>query len=438
MSGAWIALLLRLASIALVAAFFGAFLGASAGLALVSAGLVGLLVVQAKHLSRLQHWLRRPGEREIPDAWGIWGDVFVALYRLMRREEKAREQIGAELELFRGAAQALTDGVVLLDGDGHILWCNPMAERHFAIDGQRDGGLLFTNLVRQPRFAEYIANGGEAPFMHRPAHTPGQVLSIEAIPFGGGQRKLVLSFDVTQIERADTMRRDFVANVSHEMRTPLTVIHGFLEHLTDDPPIEPAAARRQLQLIEEQSERMLRLVDDLLTLSRLESDDNPMREERVDVPQLLDSILADGRSLSGGRHSLTLSACPSWLKASREELRSAFGNLVSNAVRYTPEGGAIEIVWEIVDGNGVLRVRDTGIGIAAEHIPRLTERFYRVDRGRSRETGGTGLGLAILKHVLLRHQASLDIQSAPGSGSSFMAVFPPWRLIEHVPEPAHA
>jgi len=269
---------------------------------------------------------------------------------------------------------------------------------------------------------------------YRPAHNPGQLLSLKAIPFSDG-RKLLVSFDITQIDRADTTRRDFIANVSHELRTPLTVIHGFLEHMSAAPVMPAEQARRHIGLMVQQSDRMLKLVDDLLMLSRLEGGDNPQREERVDICALLHTLAEDARALSLGQHQIEVKVAEGSAVTGRsDELRSAFGNLVSNAVRYTPKGGRITLSWHTdAQGGGIFGVLDSGIGIAAEHIPRLTERFYRVDRGRSRETGGTGLGLAIVKHVILRHQATLEIHSELGVGSEFRVVFPPWRSIVDAP-----
>jgi len=400
------------------------------GLAFVIAGLLLMVVGHTGYLSRLQRWLKSPEGVEVPEARGAWGNIFVDLYRMLRRGEKARSRILAELELFRQACSALPDGVVFLDAQGHIVWCNGMAEQHLGINNERDTGLVLTHFIRQPGFATFFANSDiGATFTYQPPHNPGMTLSLEVIPFEGN-RKLVISFDITQIERADTIRRDFVANVSHELRTPLTVIGGFLEHLTSDESLQDETLRLQLALMDNQTHRMLRLVDDLLTLSRLEAADSLPFEDAVDPRELLALALEEGRSLSHGRHSLSMEVGAGKLKAAREELRTAYTNLVSNAVRYTPEGGAIVLRWRVTeDGEGVLSVEDSGIGIAEEHVPRLTERFYRVDRGRSQETGGTGLGLAIVKHVLLRHQASLEINSQAGVGSTFSAVFPAWRVL---------
>jgi two-component system phosphate regulon sensor histidine kinase PhoR len=237
-----------------------------------------------------------------------------------------------------------------------------------------------------------------------------------------------MSRDVTQAERLDAMRRDFVANVSHELRTPLTVVNGFLETLLDAQPPLDEIRQRHLQLMHEQATRMNRLVEDLLMLSRLEAEETPLVDDDVDMPALVAELEAEARVLSAGRHEVLSAAEPIRARGSRDELRSAFGNLVSNAIRYTPSGGRIALAWRAHDDGAAFEVQDSGIGIAAEHLPRLTERFYRVDRSRSRETGGTGLGLAIVKHVLMRHHGRLLVDSEAGQGSTFSAWLPAARL----------
>ena len=239
---------------------------------------------------------------------------------------------------------------------------------------------------------------------------------------------MLVSLDVTDARRVESMRSEFVANVSHELRTPLTVVSGFLEHFADDGAMNADQRQHFARLMSDQTARMLSLVDDLLTLSRLEAEDAPASEEDVDMADLLAQLLAEAKSLSEGRHRIEIACQGPTLRGNRKELHSAFGNLVSNAIRYTPAGGDIVIEWAVRRGAGVFAVRDSGVGIPAEHLPRLTERFYRVDRGRSRDTGGTGLGLAIVKHILLRHQAKLGIESQVGEGSTFRAEFPGWRL----------
>lgn len=428
MNSFWSPLLGKLAAILLFATVSGIWLGAHIGWAVGCAGLVLLLVLHTRNVARLARWLDRPEDREIPDAWGSWGAVYAGLHRLRRHELKKRGEIAAELAMFVQAAEALPDGMALLDKHDQLLWCNHMAQLHLGLRGADDYGLRVTNLVRAPQLAEFIGRvATRESFDHRPPHNPDQLLSIEVIPFGE-DRKLLMSFDVTMIERADTTRRDFIANVSHELRTPLTVIHGFLEHMNDGPIADTPEARRHLALMAQQSDRMLKLVDDLLMLSRLEGGDTPPREEWVQMPAVIETLAAEAQALSGGRHAVEAECDDTRLKGSREELRSAFGNLVSNAVRYTPEGGTVRLCWKTdAEGRGTFSVTDSGIGIAPAHIPRLSERFYRVDRGRSRETGGTGLGLAIVKHVLIRHQATLNIESTLGKGSTFSAVFPVWR-----------
>ena len=428
-SPVWFSLLLRLLGVALVGLFAGVLGGPVVGLSFVVAGLLLMVIRHTGYLSRLQRWLKSPEDIEVPEARGAWGNIFVELYRMLRRGEKARARILTELELFRQACSALPDGVVFLDSQGHIVWCNGMAEQHLGINNERDAGLVLPHFIRQPGFATFFANSESgSTFTYRPLHNPGMTLSLEVIPFEGN-RKLAISFDITQIERVDTIRRDFIANVSHELRTPLTVIGGFLEHMMSDEALRDEAIKRQITLMDNQARRMLRLVDDLLTLSRLEAADSLPYEDTVNPRELLELALEEGRGLSNGRHTFSLEAGSAELKGAREELRTAYSNLVSNAVRYTPKGGHIILRWRVTeDGKGMLSVEDNGIGIAEEHIPRLTERFYRVDRGRSQETGGTGLGLAIVKHVLLRHQATLEIHSKAGAGSTFSAVFPAWRM----------
>ncbi|HEY4998077.1 MAG TPA: phosphate regulon sensor histidine kinase PhoR, partial [Usitatibacter sp.] len=283
-------------------------------------------------------------------------------------------------------------------------------------------GTPLTHLVRIPEFLEYLEGGDYSqPIQVQPPYSSERVLSMQVVPYGEDQR-LVLSRDVTQFKQVERMRREFVANVSHELRTPLTVISGFLETLVDEK--DPQASRRYVGLMSEQAKRMERLVEDLLTLSSLESAPPPPLEERIEMAPLLERLGAEARALSGGRHHISIEADAGLdLLGSEKEITSAFGNLVSNAIRYTPEGGDVRLKWHGTAEGAAFDVEDTGIGIEAEHIPRLTERFYRVDRGRSRETGGTGLGLAIVKHALSRHGATLQVTSTPGEGSRFSARF---------------
>jgi two-component system phosphate regulon sensor histidine kinase PhoR len=438
MMSLWTSLTLKFAAVAMVAIAVGAWQGAIAAWVTACVGLLLLHVAHVRQLARLERWLKSPGTDDVPDAWGAWGLAFAGIYRALRQEVKKHEAVTRDLDLFIQAAQALPDGIAMLDSSDQLLWCNDTAATQLGLQLRTDYGLRITNIVRVARLAAFLQYARpDETLDYRPAHNPGQLLSLKAIPFSDG-RKLLVSFDVTQIERADTTRRDFIANVSHELRTPLTVIHGFLEHMNDAPPAPGDQTRRHIGMMAQQSNRMLKLVDDLLMLSRLEGGDNPPREESVDIHALAHALAEDARVLSAGRHTVELNVPEgATITGGAEELRSAFGNLVSNAVRYTPQNGSVTLAWRTDEqGHGVFSVADTGIGIAAEHIPRLTERFYRVDRGRSRETGGTGLGLAIVKHVLLRHQATLEIQSELGVGSEFRIVFPSWRSVVDAPVPA--
>jgi len=400
-----------------------------AALLVLGAVLAALLAAQWREAERLAHWLESPHNREIPDAEGLWGEIFAALYKLRREERAGREHLTGALERLRKAAGAMPDGVVLLDGRNAIEWLNGAAARHLGLDAVRDRGTPVAHLVRDPAFQDYVQRSDTRdPIVLRAPGDTGLLLSLVLIPYAEGGR-LLLSRDVSREERADATRRDFIANVSHELRTPLTVILGFLEPMAEDEKSAASPRARPLQLMNEQAQRMRRLVEDLLQLSRLEASRQPASEQPVAVSLLVASLAEEARALSAGRHTVVIECADISLRGDPDELRSAFGNLVSNAIRYTPTGGIVTLRWKAQNGGAVFEVEDTGIGIAAAHIPRLTERFYRVDRGRSSSTGGTGLGLAIARHVALRHEAKLEIESEPGQGSRFRLVFPASRTI---------
>lgn len=378
---------------------------------------------------RLSRWLENPDEVTPPDASGTWGDIFYRLERLQRRQRASRSQLSSALEQFEHAAQAVPDGMVILDGNERIEWCNPASRKYMGLDCERDQGQFIRYLMRQTDFLSFLdaADYSRRLVCKSPINRE-LTLSLQLVPFDEG-KKLLVARDITDLQRVDEMRRDFIANVSHELRTPLTVVGGFVETLADARDLPDAERQRYFDLMLDHTRRMQRLLDDLLILSRLESADHTLKDEAVNVPELARALAAEAESLSRGRHRVNLQIdSDAWLKGSLQEIRSALGNLVSNAVRYTPDGGEVTLAWRTHQGEGLFSVTDTGEGIATEHIPRLTERFYRVDRSRSRETGGTGLGLAIVKHVLTRHGARLDIQSAPGKGSTFSAIFPPARV----------
>ncbi|HXZ53581.1 MAG TPA: phosphate regulon sensor histidine kinase PhoR [Burkholderiales bacterium] len=403
--------------------------GAAWAWAAVAAVFVVRLLYHTRQLASFFSWLERPAAEALPVGAGLWEDVFARLHQRLKQRDEEHQGLVRALSRFRAAGRALPDGVVILDGDDHIEWSNPTAEQHFGIDARRDFGQAISNLVRQPDFVAYLgARRYAEPLMLRSARTDA-ALSVRVIEFGAEQ-KLLLSRDVTSEQRLETMRRDFVANVSHELKTPVTVLSGFVETLAD-PAISLSEAQRNrfLGLMRDQAQRMRRLIEDLLTLSALEASGAPDDEQEIEVAPLIEKLAEEARALSGARHRIATSVqADSRLKGSPKELTSAFSNLVSNAVRYTPEGGSIRLAWRLDGGRGIFSVEDSGIGIDARHIARLTERFYRVDSSRSRETGGTGLGLAIVKHALTRHQASLSVQSEPGRGSVFSAVFPASRV----------
>jgi two-component system phosphate regulon sensor histidine kinase PhoR len=388
---------------------------------------------------RALRWMRVDPPQGNPIQLGVWGDLLERAQRMLRRRD--REIIDCEKRLndFLAGLQASPNGVVLLDPQGHIEWCNQTAASHFGLDLRRDLQQTIGNLVRDPGFVAYLASCNFERELLMPGrdHTPGRPirLSVQLYPYGGG-RLLLLSRDVTAVEQADAMRRDFVANVSHEIRTPLTVLSGFVETLQT---LKLSAAERDhyLDLMAQQSDRMQSLVDDLLTLSRLEGSPPPGVEVWSSVPLLMRQLLQDGQALTQVINGTDQAVhdvhadCQfeGQIAGIAQELYSAMGNLVSNAIRYTPPGKRIDISFRPgLDGQAVFEVADSGPGISPEHLPRLTERFYRVDRSRSRETGGTGLGLAIVKHVAQRHGGSLAIESQMGKGSCFRMTFPASRL----------
>ena len=373
---------------------------------------------------------------------GVWGEASERVRRLLRAREQQTVQAEARLSEFLAAIQASPSGVVLLDDQGRIEWCNQTAAQHFGFDAQRDVMQHVGNLVRDPVFGAYLASWNYSREVVMNGHGgagPGgkgghmQRLSVQVHPYAGN-RRLLLSRDITALEQADAMRRDFVANVSHEIRTPLTVLAGFVETM-QNLPLTEAERSRYLALMAQQSQRMQTLVSDLLTLSRLEGSPPPPTSQWTGVRAMLTQCEEEARGLSQALfpakgHQIGVSGGDGLeLAGAVPELQSAMSNLFSNAVRYTPAGGRIDVAWRMLpDGRGEYSVRDTGPGIAEEHIPRLTERFYRVDRSRSRETGGTGLGLAIVKHVAQRHGGELRIESVLGSGSVFTLVFPATRV----------
>ena len=403
-------------------------LTALAGAAGVVLGVVVAVVWDAWRGQRLMNWLRGPQSGTAPRDSGFWGELAYRIERTLQKRDLTIRQEAQRLQQFLSAIEASPNGVMLLNTNDQIEWCNHAAADHFGLDPTRDRLQRVTNLVRSPAFNGYLHGAVFDEAVVFPAPAGHATLAVLARPYGEGQ-KLVLSQDITERERSEVMRRDFVANVSHEIRSPLTVLSGFVETMATLPLTEPERGR-VLTLMQQQTDRMQALVGDLLTLAQLEGSPRPGAERWLALAPLLHRALADAKGLSAGRHAITVeNGADLEVAVSEAELLSAVGNLLTNAVRYTPEGGAIVLRWrQRVDGAGLIEVRDSGIGIAREHLPRLTERFYRVDGSRSRDTGGTGLGLSIVKHVMQRHGGEVTVDSEPGKGSVFGLVLPALRV----------
>ncbi|MES2760482.1 MAG: phosphate regulon sensor histidine kinase PhoR, partial [Pseudomonadota bacterium] len=399
----WVPALLRLTLMFVIAGVCWWIAGPIAGLAVALLLILAQVFLQLSYLSQLGAWLDDSHNAKLPDGWGAWTDVFARLYRLRRDDDRSQKELSEWLARFRQAMHLLPDGVAIMDDVLFLEWCNPAAERHLGLTLERDRGMRVTNLVRHPDFIDYIVLGRyEQPLT---LSLRDRKLICQIIPFEN-RRQILVTHDATESARIEEMRRDFIANASHELRTPLTVIVGFLEIASGTPDLDPATRMAHLKLMTEQGHRMQRLIEDMLTLSRLESVDYPMRAEPVAIAPLVEDVLQEARALSGGQHEVSARVDGPDIQGSPEELRSAFANLASNAVRYTPAGGKVQLSWTDTPAGPQFIVSDTGIGIDQHHIARLTERFYRVDKSRSRETQGTGLGLAIVKHVLLRHHAT--------------------------------
>lgn len=403
----------------------------------------GLLIYLANHifwLNQLQTWFKKPDLKTIPDGYGLWEGLFNLLLKYERNNKYNQTQLNASLERFNLATSAMPDGLVILGSSNEIEWCTANAEKQLGLLLSTDKNLPVVNLIRDSGFIAYLYNEKyEDPFKLKSWRNPELVLDLQLIALGNNQ-KLLISRDMTQLEKVDVMRRDFIANVSHELRTPLTVVGGFLETLSDMDGAVPKSLQGYFAMMEEQTARMRRIIEDLLTLSTIESNTGSPDNSEINMASLLKSVQNDAiglsQSLNKARHRILLEVDAELnLKGSVDELRSVFSNLVSNAIRYTPENtakghGKIVIGWQMQNKQPVFSVRDSGIGIEAQHIERLTERFYRVDKSRSRETGGTGLGLSIVKHILIRHQAKLDISSEFGVGSTFSVIFPKSRGVQ--------
>lgn len=413
-----------------VANLAGWLLNEAAEVPVVIAIVLVIFGLHARSGLAITRWLADFRLENVPMVSGWWGDLASKLFRTLKLHNRQQQALSNALLSFRSAAQALPDGVVNLDASGTIIWCNDTAQRHLNLKLSTDVGHRLINLVRTPDFAKYLANETwDDPITMYSPRMNGTILSVQAVSYGEKQ-VLVLTRDVTQLEKLESMRRDFIANVSHELKTPLTVLSGFLETMRDLPLSEQQKSD-YLELMYNQAGRMQNLVEDLLVLSSLESGSPSDIAEEVNLSALTQRIHQQSESLSAGNHQviLTHNEPDIWISGAELEIESALTNIATNAVRYTPDGGKVKIALELVLGANnqpfvEFSVQDNGIGIAPEHIPRLTERFYRVDRSRSRESGGTGLGLAIVKHVVSRHQGDLYIDSVPGQGSRFAIRLP--------------
>lgn len=398
----------------------GALLGAVSGTLLYA-------TLQSLRAQRFLRWLRDTTSAAPRDA-GLWGEVGYRVERTVRALERTIINERLQRAHFLSGIEASPNGVMLLDPNDQIEWCNSVSAMHFGLQRDNDRRQSVTNLIRSPVFVAYMQSKVFAAPILLGGPGARQQLMVLVRPYGDSM-KLVLSQDVTERERNESMRREFVANVSHEIRTPLTVLAGFIETMAG-VPLSEDERRRVIELMSQQTQRMQTLVADLLTLAQLEGSPPPPPGRWVRVAALWQQAQADALALSGGRHQISFMGDPSFeLAGAESELQSALTNLVSNAVRYTPPGGSVSVRCGLrADGAAELEVQDTGVGIEKDHIPRLTERFYRVDGSRSRDTGGTGLGLSIVKHVLQRHHGELDVRSELGKGSTFKLVFPPTRV----------
>lgn len=430
MSDAWFEEIWRLVAIVVITFLVGTLF--DHGGLFVALGLLGYLVWHLYNLHRLEQWLSSNRMTNPPEASGLWGEVFDHYHRLQLRNRSRKRRLTGILHRVQEATTAMPDATVVIGASGDIQWFNEASQHLLGLVPGKDIGQRLGNLLRHPDVARFLLESEPTSSLLIPSPADETLtLNLRIVPYGNDQ-KLLLAKDVSQQQRLEQIRRDFIGNVSHELRTPLTVIKGFVETLADSDDECATRWHRSLELMDQQTERMQQIVEDLLLLTRLETDRARPQREEVAMSALLGDIVSGAMPLAERKHqTLTLDSDSSVnLSGAERELYSAFTNLVTNAIRYTPEGGSIQVRWRADHNGAYFSVTDSGVGIAPQHIPRLTERFYRVDIGRSRDSGGTGLGLAIVKHVLNRHGARLRIESRLGQGSTFTCEFPP-ALVMH-------
>lgn len=426
MFSTWSLALARLAGIFVLAALFGMFFGN--GWVWLVVLVCSYAVWQFVNLSRLDRWLRARPKTRPPRLGGIWEHIVAQIERLNRRKRFHKQRVLQLLRELRRSTAALPDGVIILSSNREIVWFNPPAGRMFGLKRGVDSGLRIDNLVRAPEFVKYLHSDKFAgPLVIRPPLQVESYLSVQAVPYGAGQI-LLLARDVTRQMQIEAMRKDFVANASHELRTPLTVISGYLDTLADDRGIDPvwAGPIRDMRV---QAQRMNSIIGDLLELSRLESNDGEASAEAIDIRGLLERLQRDALASPVRPTTVALELdSDDGLFGSARDIESAFTNLLVNALKYTPRVGFVRMRWWSDEEGAHFSVEDSGIGIPPEHLPRITERFYRVDQGRSRDQGGSGLGLAIVKHALQLHGGHLQVSSVEDKGSTFTCHFPPGRI----------
>lgn len=436
---AWKAFRKQLLNAALFAAS-GGLLGWLAGSFWVgtTVALAFYLGRQIYYLAALRAWSDHPKRVELPEPAGVWGEVYERLLDLQRRNRKRKKRLAEMLAQFQASAEALPEGAVVTEARGEIAWFNTAARALLGLRIPQDSGQRLVNLLRHPDFTEYFERGDFEKEIEIPSPVnQAAILAVRVVPYGDNQRLLMVR-DVSELHRLERIRRDFVANASHELRTPLTVLRGYIEMMLPEVQRGLAEWRAPLSEMHVQAVRMEALVRDLLKLARLEGEVAATRQDVLDAPGLIEHALVEARGLSKGQHRIDASIDPTLMLYGREtEAESIFSNLIANAVQYTSPDGRIDVRWERSGDGARFSVTDTGIGVAPEDIPRLTERFYRVDEGRSRASGGTGLGLSIVKHALERHEGRLEIKSRLGHGSTFTCHFPPHRVLRSRPVAAN-